>query len=184
MKLLQNAASKKAVLEGRMLCIDPSSGGSSKRGDKSVAGWAEFNAGILVGYGTIEYPDEKEVFKRLKNVKKALEDKFGNDHFDIFVLEDIRGYRAQQSLIQSCGVYIVSLSCSEFFQPNVQTWKSVARLWGGYVKSDEQDAIYIGYATVAIALGYVSSLKPDQKERIIAKAKEHIGYEYYGLFSV
>ena len=175
MKLLQNAASKKAALGGNMLVIDPSSGGSSKKGEKSEAGFAVFEEGKLVKSGTVEYPTEKVVFKRLKNIKGVWEN---NLHlYDLFVLEDIRGYRAQQSLIQSCGVYIATIRFNEFFQLNVKTWKSIAKLWGGYVKSDENDAIYMGYATIAIALGYHSKLKAADREVIINKAKEVTGYE-------
>lgn len=176
MRLLQNAASKKAALKGSMLCIDPSSGGSSKKGEKSVAGFALFDEGILVDSGTIEFPEEKVVYKRLHNVRDITRESF-SDRYDLLVLEDIRGYRAQQSLIQACGVFITSIDCKEFFQPNVQTWKSIAKHWGGYEKSDEQDAIYMGYATIAIALGFHSKLKTAEKEEIIVKAKEHVGYE-------
>jgi hypothetical protein len=158
-----------------MLVIDPSSGGTSRKGEKSLAGWAYFESGVLVESGVIEYPTEKIVFKRLKNVyeywKKSLL------KYDIFVIEDIRGYRAQQSLIQACGVYIATIPFDEFFQVNVKTWKSIATKWGGYVKSDENDAVYMGYATVAIALGYHSKLKVEEKETIIEKAKEVVGYE-------
>lgn len=175
MKNLQNAASKKAALKGTMFVIDPSSGGSSKKGEKSVAGWAYFCEGKLVDSGTTEYPAEKVVFKRLKNVSDHWRSQ--ENTYDLFVLEDIRGYRAQQSLIQACGVYITSIDFNEFFQVNVQTWKAVARLWGGYEKSDEQDAIYMGYATIAIALGFDSKLKVALKEEIIEKAKEVVGYE-------
>jgi hypothetical protein len=176
MRLLQNAASKKAALKGKMLCIDPSSGGSSKKGEKSVAGFALFEDGVLEESGTLEFPTEKEVYKRLKNVRDEVRSAF-TDVYDLLVLEDIRGYRAQQSLIQACGVFITSVDCKQFFQPNVQTWKSIAKHWGGYVKSDEQDAIYMGYATVAIALGFHSKLKAGEKEELIIKAKEVVGYE-------
>jgi hypothetical protein len=176
MRLLQNAASKKAALGGSMLCIDPSSGGSSKKGEKSVAGFALFEGGTLVESGTIEFPEEKVVFKRLHNVRDEVRQTF-TETYNLFVLEDIRGYRAQQSLIQACGVFITSIDFKDFFQPNVQTWKSIAKHWGGYVKSDEQDAIYMGYATIAIAMGFHSKLKPDKKAEIINQAKELVGYE-------
>ena len=179
MRLHQNAASKRAALKGTMLAIDPTSGGTSKAGEKSVAGYAIFVEGKLHRSGTIEYPEEKVVFKRLKNVFKELKSKFTTS-FDLLVLEDIRGWKAQQSLIQSCGVYIVGLDYNEFLQLNISTWKAVAKHWGGYFKDDEQDAIYMGYAAIAIALGYVSA-KPkalsakehnENKDRIINEAKE------------
>ena len=177
MKNLQNAASRVAALEGSMLVIDPSSGGTSKRGEKSCAGWATFFEGKLIGSGILEYPSEKVVFKRLKTLRRYVTDFFDGDLYELFVLEDIRGYRAQQSLIQSCGVYITSIDFEEFFQINVKTWKSIAKQWVGYVKSDENDAVYMGYAAVAIALGYNSKLKPDKRMEIIEKAKGVVGYE-------
>lgn len=173
MKNLQNAASKKAALGGTMLCIDPTSGATGRNGEKSVAGYAIFDKGELIESGIIEFPEEKVVFKRLRNVRAELDSEFGGQLFDLLVLEDIRGYKAQQSLIQSCGVYIVGLESKEFFQPNVSTWKAVAKSWGGYVKDDEQDAIYMGYATIAIALGWKSKMKQAEKDDIIERAKEH-----------
>lgn len=172
MKLLQNAASKRAAKEGTMLCIDPTSGGTDSKGNVSVAGFAVFKGGKLVESGTIGFPQEKVVFKRLRNVLDAITKFFAEREFDLLVLEDIRGFKAQQSLIQSCGVYIVGIQSKEFFQPNVQTWKAVARMWGGYTKSDEQDAIYMGYAAIAIALGWKAKSPVAEKESIIAKAKE------------
>jgi len=178
-KLHQNASSKRAALTGTMICIDPTSGGTSKAGEKSVAGYAIFRKGQLLKSGTIEYPEEKVVFKRLKNVFNEIRSQFKGT-YELLVLEDIRGYRAQQSLIQSCGVYIVGLKYNEFLQLNISTWKAVAKHWGGYFKDDEQDAIYMGYAAIAIALGYVSA-KPkaltakvhqENKDRIINEAKE------------
>ena len=174
MKNLQNAKSKKAALKGTMLVIDPSSGGTSKKGEDSEAGWAYFCEGRLDSSGTIGYPREKVVFKRLRNVSEHWRSQ--ENTYDLFVIEDIRGYRAQQSLIQACGVYITSIDFEEFFQLNVQTWKSIAKQWGGYVKSDENDAIYMGYATVAIALGYHSKLKAAEREEVINKAKGVVGY--------
>lgn len=173
MKLLQNAASRKAALEGTVIAIDPSSGGEdSKTGEASVAGFAIMKAARIQESGTLHFPVEKVVAKRLRNVFSVLKEKWPDDSWDLLVLEDIRGYKAQQSLIQSCGVYIVGLDSKEFFQPNVSTWKAIARAWGGYVKSDETDAVYMLYATVAIALGWKSSLKAAAKEEVIAKAKE------------
>ena len=183
MKLLQNAASRKAVLGKRMLCIDPSSGGLDKHGGRSLAGWAMFYAGKLEASGTLSFSEDKAVFKRLRSVKEAVSTIPDTEDVSILVIEDIKGYRAQQSLIQSCGIYIDRIESEEFFQVNVQTWKSVAKYWGGYVKDDEQDAIYMGYAAVAIACGWRAS-KPkgvtakeheEDKQRIIAEAKAIVG---------
>ena len=120
MILLQNAASRKAALSGSMIVIDPTSGATDKKGNKSVAGYAVFQGGALVDSGTIEFPEEKIVFERLRNV--AAELKHIHDHYDLLVLEEIKGYKAQASLIQACGVYIVGIDSSEFFQLNVSTW--------------------------------------------------------------
>jgi len=180
LKLLQNAASKKAALTGWMLCIDPSSGSENTKGEKSEAGWAMFHEGKLLDSGTLKFPAEKVVFKRLRNIKEELYKIPNIEKTELFVIEDIRGYRAQQSLIQACGIFIDRTPSNEFFQVNVQTWKAVARVLGGYIKGDEEDAKYMGYATVAIAHGWKATIKEvEKKENIIQKTKETLGWPEY-----
>lgn len=161
---------KKAATTGRMLCIDPSSGGSTKEGTKAVAGWALFENGKPLESGTISFPDGVYTENRVKAVYKKLEGLF--EKSDLMVLEEIRGRNAHASLIQACGAIIAAVEWDEVFEVNVNTWKMVARHWGGYEKTDENDALYMGYAAIAISLGYSSKLNKAQKDEVLMKAKE------------
>ena len=169
-RFFSSAKSKKLALNGTMLCIDPSSGGVTKGGQKGVSGWALFEAGELKESGTIGFEGSKLTFERVKEVGKKFSHIF--DKVDILVIEEIKGAKAQKSLIQACGAIIAAVEWDSVFEINVRTWQSIANKLGGWIKTDEDDAIYLGYAALAIAKGYHSGLAEKAKLEILEQTKE------------
>lgn len=172
-KKFRNKSDESAALTGRMLCIDPSSGGSTRIGVKGVSGWALFENGKPIESGTIAFPFAQFTHNRIKEVFKKFDGLF--DKVDILVLEEIPSSRqTQKSLIQACGAIISAVNWEGVFEVNVKTWQSIANQWGGWEKTDEQDALYMGYAAVAIALGYHSGLTPKNRAIKIDEAKDYV----------
>ncbi len=171
---------KKQILEGQMLAIDPSSGATGH------AGWALFTGGRLVESGILKLAGS-EFNHRLKAV---LKDALEFDPVDVLVIEKIGGYRAQSVLIQACGVFIAGIDSPNCIQMNVQTWQAIAKRVGGWKKTtkkglqgdpngqegDEYDAIYIGAAAIALALGYDSKAKEEDREPYLTEVRERIGW--------
>lgn len=156
-------AHKRHLLTGKVLAIDPSSGAyNRKTGEKTQGGWALFDNGMLLTSGVYNV-DGVTKNERLVSLQKVFLEEFKGD-IDVMVLEDIWGYIASQALVQACGVIIGSVGTSSVIELNVSTWKAVATRLGGWVKGDENDAIYLGVAAMCIAQGYGHKrLKNDKK---------------------
>ena len=178
---------KKYILEGNMLVIDPSSGSTS------AAGYAMFKNGILHDSGIIEICSIKSRENRLRDILECLQKEF-TDPVDVLVIENIEAKIAPKVLIQSCGVYIAALPYKHYFEMNIQTWRGIAMRLGGWKKrsksrnttigdpngqeGDEVDARYIGYAAIALALGYDTRLPEKDREASIAQTKDLISKGY------
>ena len=161
---------RKAITEGSMLVLDPSSGGTSNKGVESNAGWAVFKEGKLAESGILEldHGEKKEV--RLRRLGAFMLSDFG--HHDLFVIEDITGYKAPKTLIQACGGLITNTKSDGLIEMNVRTWQAIALRLGGWEKSDEADAIYMGWACVAFALGYNQKDTEDRRECVLKEVRE------------
>jgi hypothetical protein len=166
---------KHYILEGSFLAVDPSSGKTS------AAGWALFQEGKLVESGIIEVCSVASKENRLREIMKVVSQKF--DPVDLLIVEKIDGRMATRILIQACGVYIASIESTCFFEMNIQSWQAIAKRLGGWKKTnkigdergdpngregDEVDAIYIGHAAVAFAMGYDSKDSEEKKEEILS----------------
>ena len=155
---------KKKILEGKILSIDPTSGGLIRTtNETSQAGWAEFEKGKLTNSGVIEIPFHPAKEERFRSILEILQKEF-KETYDVLIIEDIpmaprRGqFNVSSTLIQACGVYIAGTS-GELIEMATHTWQAIARRLGGWTKTDESDAIYIGLAAVAFAEGYHQKLK-------------------------
>jgi len=172
---------KKYILEGSFLAIDPSSGKTS------AAGWALFKGGILMEAGIIEVCSVSAKQHRLKALLKKLQERF--DLVDLLVIENIEGRMAPKVLIQACGVFIAGIESKVYFEMNIRTWQSIAEKLGGWKKTnkagkvrgdpdgnegDEYDAMYIGWAAIALALGYDTRQKAAEREPFIDKTRERM----------
>jgi len=172
---------KKQILEGQMLAIDPSSGATGH------AGWALFEGGKLSESGILDIRGS-EFNHRLKAV---LKDALEFDPVDVLVIEKIGGYRAQPVLIQACGVFIAGIDSPNCIQMNVQTWQSIARRLGEWKKTtkkgvqgdsngregDDVDAEFIGWSAIALALGYDSKAKEEDKEVYLTDVRERMRWQ-------
>ena len=161
---------KTKILEGSMLVIDPSSGGTSRKGEQSNAGWAEFKNGKLKASGIIELDHGKYKEDRLRAISDCLRSEF-KANYDLMVIENIEGYGAAKTLIQACGAFICSTN-GRLIEMNVKTWQAIANRLGGWVKGDEADAIYIGWACVAFALGYNQKESEEQREEFLKEVRK------------
>lgn len=178
---------KRYILEGTFLVIDPSSGRS---GD---GGWALFENGKLKESGVIEISSIASKQKRLVAILECMQSQF-TDPVDLLVLEKIDGRMAKRILIQACGVFIATAPSKVYFEMNVMTWRSIASKLGGWKKvskntgkvhgdsegneGDEIDAQYIGWASIALALGYDTKKKTKAGEaermEIIQQVRERM----------
>ncbi len=166
--------------KGKFLTVDPSSGAlNRKSGKKSEGGWALFENGTLTSSGIYQV-DGADKDSRLVDLARVMREEF-NDGVDVLVLEDIWGYIASKALVQACGIIIGNVGTNRVIELNVSTWKSIARRIGGWEKSDEMDAIYIGVAAVCLAEGYNhTKLKNDEARN--NKLKEIAQkYDYWNI---
>ena len=171
----------KYILEGKFLAIDPSSG---KTGN---AGWALFEKGKLHSSGILDIYSDSSRERRLKSILECMQKEF--EPVDLLVLENIEGRMAPKILIQACGVIIAGTPSDRYFEMNIITWQSIAMKLGGWKKTnkngvvrgdpkgnegDEYDAQYIGFASIALALGYDAKSKPEFNDPIIENVKSII----------
>ena len=126
--------------------------------------------GKLKASGIIELDHGKYKEDRLRAIADCLRAEFTAD-YDLMIIENIEGYGAAKTLIQACGAYICSAK-GRLIEMNVKTWQAIANRLGGWVKDDEADAIYMGWACVAFALGYNQKESEEKREEILIKVRE------------
>ena len=137
------------ITTGRVLAIDPSSGGSSD------PGFAYYYAGTLAESGTIQCDGRLPVERRLRHIAESLAGKY-QDRVDILVVEKIRGRKAPAQLQWSIGSIITAVAgrgdptytIPPLIELPITTWKRYAKQCTGYEKGDEADAIMIGFALI------------------------------------
>ena len=167
--LLEALEHKKDILQGTILAIDPSSGGSSP------IGYAMFKKGKLTYSGSY-MPAHRRMGQRLFDIQEHLRCLFGSGKdIDIVVVEKIRCQGYMEKLVWSIGAILAAFGSTpniiELHMP-IQSWKKLAG--PSHIKSDEADAIAIGQCLIALA--QVSSNPPRQvraKTRVV-KAKSRL----------
>jgi hypothetical protein len=157
---------KEKILNGRMLCIDPSSVSTS-----SKPGWAEFLNGKLVRYGEAQIAHHHDLAVRLNRILKY----FQTFSADIVLIEGIpvRPIRTKAQAATTGKVWLSAVAHSSLVQAIGATkasfdetipivtfpatlWHRVSRQydWGvedGVVsKSDAADAIRIGMSAIVL----------------------------------
>lgn len=142
------------ILEGRILCIDPSVGSAS-----SMPGYAIYENQKLIDKGTIDIDvktTKKHVGFRLQELGKSLREEFKT--VDVLVIEDIPPFRAggtygankaHVSLLKSVGCIFGSAQFEHLVNIHPRTWQK----WRdeNYAKTDDKDAEYIGIAAIGMA---------------------------------
>ena len=147
------------VLEGTMISIDPSSGKSG------VAGWARFDSGFLLDHGVITIPYSNAPYKRFQGLRKKCMSDFEGIEFDVFLVELLKGrgrnYVVKPVLQQASAVIAASLDWDKCTYISPVSWQAIAKRLGGWIKRDDVDAVYQGYALIAFANGYKSTWKKE-----------------------
>ena len=132
-----------AVLRGRMLVIDPASGGTSH------AGYAVYRAGKLEEYGVVQVTKGAKIQARLRELYDTLA---ADETPDILVIERIRGARAHEYLRWSVGVAVAAVNAPVTLEVPVSVWKKYVKTLANYAgKADDEDARYMGEAVVQLA---------------------------------
>lgn len=171
--LLQVGVQKYAHLiqRGTVLAIDPSSGSEG-----SMPGYAYYVQGELTSYGTIELPAGTEIHIRLQVLCRTLIDQFQVP--DVLILENIAPYingnsKGVINLHKSIGVVTASIPCKYLIEIAPMSWKTRLRRAGLeqiYVKSDVNDAIYMGHCVVEDAFNYLHAELPPFDFSLLTKA--------------
>jgi hypothetical protein len=137
----QLSGNHELVLTGRMLAIDPASGGSS------MPGWAIYEAGQFIAGGVIELRSRDPINKRLQLLMKRLQLDFSD--LDVLALEKIRGRSSHDYLKWSVGVTVASCPATVFVEVPTSMWRAIRP--ENYIKTDAADAALIGRIVVLIA---------------------------------
>jgi hypothetical protein len=126
------------VLKGKLLSFDPAS---------RSAGIAYYDCGILIEKGTIEL-DDKPIAQRLNQLYKEVSD-FAIGKPDVVAIETLRGNMSHQYLMWAAGVMVGATITEHVVEIPQNLWKCCAP--SDYVKSDEDDAEWVGRALIEIA---------------------------------
>lgn len=133
-----------------MVSVDPSIGSRS-----SQPGWAVYQEGVLRDSGTFAIDPEESVPLRLQELARLLRNLYAQWHADILCYEQLpssaQGWNANgyASLLKALGVILSVKGPRSFVGIHPKTWKRLVR--AEYVKSDENDAVEMGYIVIQIA---------------------------------
>jgi hypothetical protein len=141
-----------ALLYGTILAIDPSSGSAN-----SQPGYALYSRGKLIDSGLVRIRSGDHISNRLYRLSHSLLEEF--EQPDLLVTENIPPFmgdgpgasfatRNVISLHQSIGV-IMSVWPVPVVAVSPRSWRSL--IPDNYVKSDENDAIMIGWTAIETA---------------------------------
>lgn len=145
------------TLHGYLLSIDPSSGSK-----QSQPGYAIYRAGQLIDSGFLSIGSGDDISKRLYRLSNCLRTEF--ERPDVLITENVPPFMAAGTggsssfatsgvihLHQSIGVTLSIWDCPKV-RVAPRAWRShIESLGGVYKKSDESDAILMGYAAIAAA---------------------------------
>lgn len=144
------------VLHGTLLSFDPSSGSA-----KSQPGYAIFKAGQLMDSGFLNIGSGDDISKRLYRLSNCIRSEF--ERPDVLITENVPPFMANGPngssfatsgvihLHQSIGVILSIWDCPKV-RVSPRAWRSQIETIGGlYKKSDESDAILMGYTAIVYA---------------------------------
>jgi hypothetical protein len=141
----------KGLTDGLIVAIDPSVGSGS-----SMPGFSIYRAGELIDSGILEIKYHRPLPDRLRELANRVRKLYLAYPPDILVYEEVPVQRygggnatAQASLLKALGVILSVAGPSGYVGIPPVSWKAAAR--DTYVKSDENDAIEIGWVAVQTA---------------------------------
>lgn len=156
----------KPILEGQIVCIDPSIGSSS-----SMPGWAVYRAGLLVDSGTFSINPNQSIPDRLRTLNGLMRKLYNVYTPDVLCYEDIPPLRqgggnatSHASLLKAVGAILCIPGPDHYVGIQPISWKKMVR--EEYRKGDEEDAIELGWIIIQEAARIskvVASKKPNKK---------------------
>ena len=161
------------VISGTVLAIDPSSGSTN-----SQPGYAIYQAGRLVDSGLVRIHSGDHISNRLHRLATTLRTEFIKP--DILVTENIPPFMGEGpgasfatrnviSLHQSIGV-IMSIWDVPVVQVSPRTWRS--KIPDNYLKSDENDAIMLGWTAINRGRELVGMQSIELSDRLLIKLQK------------
>lgn len=172
----------KALASGRVLSVDPSVGSGS-----SVPGYAIYVNGKLLTSGTLAVNLSGEIWDRLREVGggvRALIKKHGP--IDVLVYEDVPPARfgasgksgfaqaSHASLQKALGACLAQAGPKDCLPIPPAVW--VRRARAGYTKSDEHDAIEMGWIAIELAKLQMKALHGSTTDGALHGPLESIGH--------
>lgn len=155
----QIRAASNLLLNGTVLAIDPSSGGSSQ------PGWALFKAGQLVGQGEIQLPSKRTINDRLQVLYDEVY-KLTDTRPDMLILECVsKGTMAHPFLVWSIGTVIAAARAHAMTECPINVWKAVAKAMHEYEKTNASDAVLIGQSLILLAQKFHEEKQAGAKSR-------------------
>lgn len=144
------------ILNGTMLCIDPSTGSQS-----SMPGYAIYKKGVLVEYGIIQVDSKLNRSVKLYEISRTIREDF--DPADVLVVEYIPpvSYKggmssvAVMALQKGIGAIMAAHPYENMIEIPSSAWRNY--LPDGYEKGDDWDAVAIGNCAVCVALEVVQN---------------------------
>jgi len=139
---------KDFILDGSMLVVDPSSGGTS------LPGYAIVKAGEVKEVGTIDIPKGMQPQERLHELQNCLLKDFSA--VDVLVIELLRGNMVKYTLWWACGATVASIKCAKLIEIPIPAWKAVAKVTDWYPDEktrgmDDLDAMVMAHTILRLA---------------------------------
>lgn len=147
MIILDNYKTK--ILEGTFISIDPSVGSGS-----SMPAWALYKQGKLVESGKWKIELDQELADRCRDLHGLVTALIKETTPLLVVVEKITAggrFKRMDSLLKGVGAIMVAASPLPVLEISPRTWQTMKP--DDYYKSDEQDAIAIGYYVVETSKG-------------------------------
>ena len=137
------------VKAGKLLAIDPSSGGwDPKTRTQSTPGYALWEAGKFIESGTIELC-RGNACARLADLYACLTREFPD--VDVLVLEKLRGRMVHHVLHWAVGATVAAVPAPILIEVPIVFWKALAKTKPNYVKADDSDAELMGEVVLRLA---------------------------------
>jgi hypothetical protein len=159
------------LTKGRVLAVDPSIGSTS-----SMPGWAFYKAGVLIESGILEINPKGSVWDRLQDLSRLVRRLYKEFEIDILVYEDIPSQRqgggnanAHASLLKAQGAIMSVPGPRAYVGIMPISWKKMVR--DTYIKSDEGDAIEIGWIVIELAKHIEEKDPPGKYYKAASKIK-------------
>ena len=133
------------LMNGSVLAIDPSSGGTS------LPGFAVYEGGELQSSGVITFPKPKrDIYQRLAFLYDKVHAIMPLPP-DILIIEEVHKSISGADLQYAIGVTTAAVRAPVTLQLPINVWKALAKTRPGYAKSDTADAELIGEAAILLA---------------------------------